>query len=81
MEGSDLLGDERENVGLSRELLGLGVRELGGEAMENGVVSVDDGSGSGGGERIEGGLVPVAVDGEDGGFGTVVDADNEGAPL
>lgn len=46
--------------------------------MENGVVSVDDGFGLGGGERIEGGLVLVVVDGEDGGFGMVVDVDNEG---
>lgn len=43
VEGANLFGDEREDVGVSGELLGFGIGELGREAMEDGVVGVEDG--------------------------------------
>lgn len=85
MEGAELLRDEREDVGEGREVVGLDVGEVGGEAVEDGVVCVEDlgwlrgGGSGGGGEGVEGGLVPVVVGGEDGGLCAVVDADDEGA--
>ncbi|KAK3220605.1 hypothetical protein Dsin_014575 [Dipteronia sinensis] len=54
--------------------------------MENSFVSVDESGcscggcsgGGGGGEGREGGVIPVSVSWENGGFGVVLDLDNEG---
>jgi len=81
MESADLFGDEREDVGVRGELLGFGVGELGREAMEDGVVGVEDGGGGSGGERLESGFIPVVMGGEDGGLGVVIYTDDECPPL
>lgn len=79
---ADLFRDDGEDVGESFEVVELGSCQLGGETMENSVVGVDDSSsssgGGGGGEGRERGIIPVSVSWEDGGFGVVLDLDNEG---
>lgn len=76
MKVANLFRDDSNDVGESLEALGFGGGKLGGEAMENGVVSVDDAAGSCG--LGKGGVVPVPMSRENGGFCIVVNFDNEG---